>query len=103
MYHTVLQMVILKSSQVEGMGVDADMCLIDQKLIDEVITISDQEAYNTMHDLGKSDGIFIGPSSVLSYVLCSNILIHIPSILVISLWVSVQILVKLIFLLNSII
>ena len=50
-------------SQVEGMGIDSDICLVDYSLIDEIVTVSDADAYETMRLLPKSDGILVGPSS----------------------------------------
>lgn len=51
------------TSQVEGMGIDVDMMLVDYNIIDEIINVSDVDAYNTMRLLPKTDGILVGPSS----------------------------------------
>ena len=50
-------------SHVEGMGVDSDMCLVDYNLIDEIINVSDVNAYDMMRLLPKTEGILVGPSS----------------------------------------
>lgn len=49
--------------QVEGIGIDFYSDVIDYKVIDEVVAVSDQEAIAAIQKLSKKHGILAGPSS----------------------------------------
>ena len=53
----------LGTSIVEGIGIDNDMILIDYDIIDQIIAISDINAFNTINQIAMQNGILIGPSS----------------------------------------
>lgn len=52
-----------KPYRVEGMGIDFVNEIMDYHIIDEVITVSDDEAINMMNVFGKEYGVLVGPSS----------------------------------------
>ena len=47
----------------EGIGLSQIWPILDQSLIDEVITIPDAEAFETCRSLARQEGIFAGGSS----------------------------------------
>ncbi|MBI4298364.1 MAG: cysteine synthase A [Chloroflexi bacterium] len=48
---------------IPGLGADFVPPLLRRDLVDEVITVSDSEAVNMMHRLGKEEGLVVGISS----------------------------------------
>ena len=48
---------------IEGVGNDFIAATMDMKLVDKVIKINDEEAFNGARKLAKSEGIFAGSSS----------------------------------------
>lgn len=53
--------------KIQGIGPNFISPLVEQKLIDEVINISDDEAYDGVRELLNSYGIFVGTSSGATY------------------------------------
>ncbi len=53
--------------KIQGIGPNFISPLVEQKLIDEVINISDDEAYDGVRELLNSYGIFVGISSGATY------------------------------------
>lgn len=47
----------------EGIGVDFIPKTLDVKLIDKVVTVSDEDAFNMVKELAKKEGVLIGSSS----------------------------------------
>lgn len=52
-----------KSYQLEGVGIDFDSPVLNKKVIDEIITISDENAIHMLKHLAKNYGLLVGPSS----------------------------------------
>lgn len=52
-----------KPYRVEGMGIDFTNNIMDYNVIDEVITVTDDEAIGMMNTYGKQHGLLVGPSS----------------------------------------
>lgn len=48
---------------IEGIGNDFIADTMDMSLVDEVIKVNDQEAFNASRELAKKEGIFAGSSS----------------------------------------
>ena len=53
--------------KIQGIGPNFISPLVEQKLIDEVVNISDDEAYDGVRELLNSYGIFVGISSGATY------------------------------------
>lgn len=49
--------------KIQGIGAGFIPDILNKSIIDEIITVSDQEAYDTARLLTKEEGIFAGPSS----------------------------------------
>jgi cysteine synthase A len=49
--------------KIQGIGAGFIPEVLNRKIIDEIITVSDNDAYNTAKLLAKKEGIFGGPSS----------------------------------------
>ena len=49
--------------RIQGIGAGFDPDILNRKVIDEIITVSDRDAYETAKLLAKVEGIFCGPSS----------------------------------------
>ncbi|MBI2252127.1 MAG: cysteine synthase A [Armatimonadetes bacterium] len=49
--------------QIEGIGSDFFPSVLDLNLIDEIISVSDKDAFNTARNLAKEEGILAGGSS----------------------------------------
>ena len=47
----------------EGIGVDFIPKTLDVKLIDKVVTVSDEDAFNMVKELAKKEGVLVGSSS----------------------------------------
>jgi cysteine synthase A len=47
----------------EGIGVDFIPQTLDVKLIDKVVTVSDEDAFNMVKELAKKEGVLVGSSS----------------------------------------
>ncbi len=52
-----------KPHKIQGIGAGFIPDILNRAIIDEIITVSDQDAYNTAKLLTKKEGIFGGPSS----------------------------------------
>ncbi|NBP01504.1 MAG: cysteine synthase family protein [Proteobacteria bacterium] len=52
-----------KPYKVEGIGIDFSSDVIDYKVIDEVLTVTDQEALSILSPLAHQYGLLVGPSS----------------------------------------
>ena len=48
---------------VEGIGLSQLWPILDQSLIDEVLTISDEDSFATCRELARTEGLFVGGSS----------------------------------------
>jgi len=48
---------------VEGMGVDFDTPVLNKNVIDEFVTVTDQEAFDMLKNLAHNYGFLVGPSS----------------------------------------
>ena len=48
---------------IQGIGAGFVPAILDTEIYDEVVTIEDEEAYDTARNLGKTDGIFVGISA----------------------------------------
>ncbi len=58
-----------KPYKVEGMGIDFDTPVMSWSVIDEVLTVSDDNAIGMLKKLAKSRGLLVGPSSgAVAYV-----------------------------------
>ncbi len=55
-----------KSYKVEGVGEDIIPATVDFDLIDEVITVNDEESFQWTRDLAQQDGLLLGGSSGLA-------------------------------------
>lgn len=49
--------------KIEGIGAGFSPRILDMSIVDQIITISDEEAYTTVDKVSKSEGIFLGISS----------------------------------------
>jgi len=49
--------------QVEGMGIDFDSPVIDYNVIDDIVTVSDDQAIAMLKTLAHQHGLLVGPSS----------------------------------------
>lgn len=52
-----------KPHKIQGIGAGFIPQVLNRAIIDEIIKVSDQEAYNTAKLLSQQEGIFVGPSS----------------------------------------
>jgi len=52
-----------KPYQVEGMGIDFNSPVVDYTIIDTIMTVSDQQAFNMLTFLAQGHGLLVGPSS----------------------------------------
>ncbi len=52
-----------KPYKVEGMGIDFVTPVMDYQIVDEIITVTDDEAIGMMNTYGKQHGLLVGPSS----------------------------------------
>ncbi len=48
---------------IQGIGAGFKPSILDMSVIDEVITVSDEEAYSWTRDIAKKEGLFVGISS----------------------------------------
>jgi len=51
------------SHKTEGIGVDFIPATLDLNLIDQVITVSDENAFNMVNELARKEGVLVGSSS----------------------------------------
>jgi cysteine synthase A len=49
--------------KIQGIGANFIPGILDRDLIDEVITVSDEDAFNIMKDMARIEGLFVGISS----------------------------------------
>lgn len=49
--------------KIQGIGANFIPGILDRDLIDEVITVTDEDAFNIMKDLARIEGLFVGISS----------------------------------------
>lgn len=49
--------------KIQGIGANFIPGILDRSLIDEVITVTDEDAFNIMKDLARIEGLFVGISS----------------------------------------
>lgn len=49
--------------KLEGLGVDSDSIVLDYNVIDEFITVTDDEGIDMMKNLAQNHGFLVGPSS----------------------------------------
>jgi cysteine synthase A len=49
--------------RIQGIGPGFIPSILDRNIIDEVVTVSDEEAFATMHELHKKEGLLIGIST----------------------------------------
>lgn len=52
-----------KPHKIQGIGAGFVPEILNRKVIDEIITVSDRDAYSAARDLARKEGIFAGPSS----------------------------------------
>lgn len=58
-----------KPYKVEGMGMDFDTPVFDKNVVDEIITVSDDNAISMLKDLASIHGFLVGPTSgAVAYV-----------------------------------
>ncbi|ALV22012.1 MULTISPECIES: PLP-dependent cysteine synthase family protein [Carnobacterium] len=58
------------SHKTEGIGMEFIPDFMDQKLIDKIYTISDEEAFYYVRKLAESNGVFVGSSSGAAFAAC---------------------------------
>lgn len=61
------------SHKIQGIGAGFVPEVLDTEIYDEVIRVADEDAFETARSLGKSDGIFVGPSSGAAVWAAKNI------------------------------
>ena len=49
--------------KIQGIGANFIPGILDRDLIDEVITVTDEDAFNIMKDMARIEGLFVGISS----------------------------------------
>lgn len=49
--------------KIQGIGANFIPGILDRELIDEVITVTDEDAFNIMKDMARIEGLFVGISS----------------------------------------
>jgi cysteine synthase A len=59
--------------KIQGIGAGFVPDILNRAIIDEIITVTDRDAYNAAGLLGKKEGIFVGPSSGAALVGALNI------------------------------
>ncbi len=52
-----------KAYETEGIGIDVISDILDESVIDEIITIEDKDAFAMTRTLAKTNGLLVGPSS----------------------------------------
>ncbi len=52
-----------KPYKIEGFGIDYDSPLIDSKIIDEFLPVSDTDAFDMLKRLARKHGLLVGPTS----------------------------------------
>jgi len=52
-----------KPYKLEGVGIDFDTPVLDRTVPDEIVTVSDEEAFGMLKVLARNHGILVGPSS----------------------------------------
>jgi cystathionine beta-synthase len=52
-----------KAYQVEGIGIDVISDVFDQKVVDEIITVTDEQAFSMTRQLANKNGLLVGISS----------------------------------------
>ncbi len=59
--------------QIEGIGAGFFPPLLDMAYLDEILPVSDQEAYHLLYELALNEGLFLGPSSCAAIVAAKKI------------------------------
>ena len=49
--------------KIQGIGANFIPGILDRDIIDEIITVTDEDAFNIMKDLARIEGLFVGISS----------------------------------------
>ena len=49
--------------KIQGIGANFVPGILDRDIIDEIITVSDEDAFNIMKDMARIEGLFVGISS----------------------------------------
>lgn len=52
-----------KPYKIEGLGIDFDSPVMNYNIIDEIIEVSDENAFNMLKKLSKQNGFLVGPTS----------------------------------------
>lgn len=52
-----------KPYKIEGIGIDFDAPLLDRKVFDEFVTVTDEDAIAMLKTLARKHGVLVGPSS----------------------------------------
>jgi len=52
-----------KPYKLEGIGIDFDAPLLNKKIVDEFITVTDEDAISMLKTLARKHGLLVGPSS----------------------------------------
>lgn len=59
----ILSQGIAGPHRIAGIGADFQPAILDRSLIDEVVAVTDDEAYRCAASLAQQEGLFVGPSS----------------------------------------
>lgn len=59
--------------KIEGIGIGRRPDILDQSLIDDVVTISDQEVIEGQLKIAKATGLFLGYSSIANILACDKL------------------------------
>ncbi len=52
-----------KPYKVEGMGIDFDSPVLDYSILDDIVTVSDDDALGMLKTIARTNGFLVGPSS----------------------------------------